>query len=199
MMVVWPHNGRPVAMASIYPWKGNMIHEFDSLSREGKLVARDKDRVVWSPEAPGVEFKDVPDAPRPAKAAAERLRQMKGIAARFKATLTGWRGDDADREELRLLPRQLYRYELKAAKEAEADLLDGALFACVQGTDPEVVLVLEAIGTAEKAAWQYALVRATSGGLEVKLGDAVVWTAPKHPPSRIPKLPHFSMLRLIEK
>src|SRR5579859_7434778 len=28
MMVVWPHNGRPVAMASIYPWEGWMCHEF---------------------------------------------------------------------------------------------------------------------------------------------------------------------------
>src|SRR5205823_2908517 len=31
MMVVWPHNGRPAAMAGIYPWMGNMNHEFDSL------------------------------------------------------------------------------------------------------------------------------------------------------------------------
>src|SRR5437016_1904825 len=28
MMVVWPHNGRPIAMASIYPWNGKMSHEF---------------------------------------------------------------------------------------------------------------------------------------------------------------------------
>ena len=34
MMVVWAHNGRPVAMASIYPWQGKMSHEFDSSSRE---------------------------------------------------------------------------------------------------------------------------------------------------------------------
>src|SRR4051794_9677525 len=46
MLVVWPHNGRPVAMASIYPWGGKMNHEFDSLSRGTKLVARDKERVV---------------------------------------------------------------------------------------------------------------------------------------------------------
>src|SRR5262245_51246665 len=39
MMVVWPHNGRPIAMASIYPWNGKMTHEFDSLSREHKLIA----------------------------------------------------------------------------------------------------------------------------------------------------------------
>jgi hypothetical protein len=199
MMVIWPHNGRPVAMASIYPWQGKMTHEFDSLSRENKLIARDKDRVIWSPETAGVEFKDMPKAPSPAKTAPERLRQMKAIAERMKATMTGWQADNSDQEVLRLLPRPLYRYELKNAKDPDPNLLDGALFAYVLGTDPEVVLVLEAIGTAEKAEWKYAFARATSGGLEVKLDDAVVWTAGKHPPNRNPKLPHFSMQRVLEK
>lgn len=199
MMAVWPHNGRPVAMASIYPWGEKMNHEFDSLSRGTKLVARDKERVVWSPEAAGVEFKAVPGAPKPAKAPAERLRQMKGIAERFKATMTGWAADNSDQEMLRLLPRPLYRYELAGAKEPDPNLLDGCLFAYVQGTDPEVVLVLEAVGPADGAEWQYAFARATSGGLEVKLGDAVVWTADKHPRNRVPTLPHFTMQRPLEK
>ena len=199
MMVVWPHHGRPVAMASIYPWNGKMIHEFDSLSREANVIARDKDRVIWSPKTAGVEFKEVPTAPRPAKTQIERLRQMKAMAERFKATMTGWQGDDKDREELRLLPRPLYRYDLKKIKDADPSLLDGGLFAYVQGTDPEVVLVLEAIGTAKEATWQYAFVRATSGGLEVKLENKVVWTAEKHAPSRNPTLPHFGMPRVLEK
>jgi hypothetical protein len=199
MMVVWPHNGRPIAMASIYPWNGNMCHEFDSLSRENKLIARDKDRVIWSPETAGVEFKEVPRAPKPAKTAPERLRQMKAIAEGFKATMTGWMADNSDQEALRLLPRPLYRYDLTNAKEPDPSLLDGALFAYVIGTDPEVVLILEAIGTADKAEWQHAFVRATSGGLEVKLGDLVVWTAPKHPANRNPRLPHFTMQRVLEK
>jgi hypothetical protein len=195
MMVVWPHNRRPVAMASIYPWNEKMTHEFDSLSRDNKLIARDKDRVIWSPETAGVEFKDVPKAPKPGKTAAERLRQMKAIAERFKATMTEWQGDNSDQEILRLLPRPLFRYDLTNAKDPDPNLLDSALFAYVVGTDPEAVLVLEAIGTAGKADWQYAFVRATSGGLEVKLGDEVVWTASKHPANRNPKLPHFSMRR----
>jgi hypothetical protein len=199
MLVVWSHNGRPAAMASIYPWQGKMLHEFDSLSREKKLIARDKDRVIWSPKTAGLEFKDVPNAPSPAKTHPERLRQMKLIAGRFKATMTGWQADDTDQEELRLLPRPLYRYDLKNAKDPDPNLLDGALFAYVQGTDPEVVLILEAIGTAEKSAWQYAFARATSGGLEVKLGREVVWTAKKHPAHRIPTLPHFTMERALEK
>src|SRR5439155_13894802 len=45
MMVVWPHKGRPIAMASIYPWAGFMVHEFDSLSRDHKLFAREGGRV----------------------------------------------------------------------------------------------------------------------------------------------------------
>lgn len=199
MMVVWPHNGRPIAMASIYPWQGKMCHEFDSLSRGNKLIARDKDKVIWSPTTAGVEFKDMPAAPKPAKTPAERLRQMKAIAERFKAKMTGWQGDNADQEELRLLPRPLFRYDLANAKDSDPNLLDGALFAYVQGTDPEAVLVLEAIGTAEKADWQYAFVRATSGGLEVKLGTEVVWTAKKYPANRDPTLPHFTMQRNLEK
>jgi hypothetical protein len=213
MMVVWPHNGRPVAMASIYPWNGKMNHEFDSLAREKKPIARDGDRVIWSPAAVGVEFKDVPKAPKPAKTAPERLRQMKTIAEGFTATMTGWAANNSDQEVLRLLPRPLHRYDLTRAKEPDPKLLDGALFAYVLGTDPEVVLVLEAIGTKdepvpkapgespkkEDAVWQFAFVRATSGGLEVKLGDAVVWSAAKHPVVRDPKLPHFTMQRVFEK
>jgi hypothetical protein len=199
MMVIWAHNGRPVAMASIYPWQGKLSHEFDSLSRSNKMLARDKDRVIWSPATAGVEFKNLPGAPNPAKTPAERLRQMKAIAERFQATMTGWRGDNTDQEVLRLLPRPLFRYELMNAKEPEANLVDGGLFAYVQGTDPEVILVLEAIGTAEKADWQYAFARATSGGLEVKLGTEVVWTADKYPRNRVPTLPHFTMQRLLEK
>lgn len=200
MMVVWAHNGRPLVMASIYPWQGKMVHEFDSLSRDAKPpVAREKDDIIWSPQTAGVEFKAVPKAPPPAKTAAERLRQMKTIAEGFKATMTGWAADNSDQEALRLLPRPLHRYDLAGAKAPDPKLLDGALFAYVQGTDPEVVLILEALGTAEKAEWHCAFVRATSGGLEVKFGDEVVWTAKKHPANRNPKLPHFSMHRVLEK
>ncbi|VTR96180.1 Uncharacterized protein OS=Planctomyces maris DSM 8797 GN=PM8797T_23941 PE=4 SV=1 [Gemmata massiliana] len=199
MMVVWVHNGRPAVVASIYPWQGKMVHEFDSLARGTKLFARDGDTVIWSPEATGVEFKAVPKAPAPAKTAAERLRQMKTIAEGFKATMTGWAADNSDQEALRLLPRPLHRYDFTGVKERDPKLLDGALFAYVQGTDPEVVLALEAVGTAESAEWQCAFARATSGGLEVKLGDELVWSAKKHPANRDPKLPHFCAHRALEK
>lgn len=199
MMVVWPHNGRPIAIASIYPWEGKMCHEFDSLSRGTKMLALDKDRPIWSPETAGVDFKEVPKSPKPGKTGPERLRQMKAIAEGFKGTMTGWSADNSDQEALRLLPRPLYRYDFTNAKEPDPKLLDGALFAFVQGTDPEIILILEAIGTTEKAEWQCAFARATSGGLEVKRGDELVWSAKKHPANRDPKLPHYTMQRVLEK
>jgi hypothetical protein len=199
MMVVWPYRGRSIALASIYPWEGKMTHEFESLSRGRTLIARDKDRVIWAPESVGVEFKAIAKAPKPAKTPAERLRQMKAIAEGYKATMTGWAADNSDQEALRLLPRPLYRYPLKADGERDPELLEGALFAYTLGTDPEVVLVLEAIGTAEKADWQCSFVRATSGGLEVRRGGEVVWSAPKHPANRNPKLPHFAMRSELRK
>ena len=115
MMVFWAWHGRPVAMASIYPWEGRLHHEFGSLSRSAKLIARDGGNIVWSPNAPGIEFKDVPEAPEPADTPVARLRQMRSIAGRPAPTPTGWKGDNSDREELRLLPCPLYRYDLKDA------------------------------------------------------------------------------------
>ena len=195
MLVIWCEHGRPEAMASIYPWRGELMHEFGSLSRAAKLVARDKDAVVWSPRTPGIKFEDVPDAPEPADTAAARLRQMKSVADRFRATMTGWNGNDSDREELRLLPRPLFRYDLKDSKEAHPHLQDGALLGFVMGTDPEAVMLLEAVSRDGRSLWQYAFARATSGGLEAKLDGKVVWVAEKYPPNLGPTNPQLTLGR----
>ena len=86
-------------------------------------------------------------------------------------------GNRAAREELRLLPKPIYRYELDAAKAAHPELVDGAVFAFVQGTDPEAVLLIEAIRRGDGIGWQYAFGRATSYFVEVRVGSSVVWNA----------------------
>jgi hypothetical protein len=198
MMVVWADRGRPEVFASIYPWEGYLHHEFGSLSRAARLVARDNGSVVWAPNVAGVEFKPVSDAPQPADTPAARLRQMKSIAERFKATMTGWKGDNSDREELRLLPRPLFRYDAKETGRGIPSIVDGALFAFVMGTDPEVVMLLEAVGPENDAVWQYAFARATSGGLEVKLAGGLIWTAEKYPANRGSTAPQLTLRRPLE-
>lgn len=176
VVAIWTSRGRPEAMASIFRWDGDICHEFGSLSRTNKLVGRDKAGVIWSPKTPGVEFRDIPDAPVPEANRASRLRQMKVIANDFTARLPDRNVDHANHEELRLLPTPLYRYDGQQSENAAPSLKDGALFAFVMGTDPEVILLLEAVEREDKVSWQFAFARATGWGAEASLRDHVVWS-----------------------
>jgi hypothetical protein len=177
-LIFWINAGRPEALASVYPWSGNLVYECVSLSRDPGLTAREGGRTVWSPGSPGVTFRDLDDAPTPAETPAARLQQAKSLSERFKAALTPTNADGTGREELRLLPRPIYRYEIGEAKAAHPELIDGAAFAFVQGTDPEAILLIEAVRRGDKKSWQYAFGRATSVPVEARLGSSVVWTAP---------------------
>lgn len=176
LLAVWTDRGRPEAMASIFQNGNDICHEFGSLSRSTKIVVRDKTRVVWSPGKAGVEFRDFPDAPVPAEDRAARLRQMKSLAGRFTARLRPLNDENGKPEVLRLLPGPLYRYELKDSQGTSPILRDGAMFSFVMGTDPEVVLLLEAVEREGKAAWQYAVARATAYPVEASLSDEVIWS-----------------------
>lgn len=165
---LWTLDGRPEAMADVWIRGGVPTHAFHSFSRS-KLLAVHNGRTIWHPETSGIEFTEFADGPRPDDSPAKRLAQMKGLARRFTCRITGRR----DGEELRLLPRPLYRYQTKAS-----DLLDGALFAFVQGTDPEVMLLLEAVQRANRSAWEFALTRDSGVGLEADLDGKRIWKVP---------------------
>lgn len=197
-LVLWVHDGRPVAAASVFPYDRYLCHELCSLSRSAGLVARDGGATLWEPRSAGIEFRDVPDAPAPAEAPALRLAQMKSLAARFAATLTGWKDDESEREVLRLLPRPLYRYDIQAGSDTHPGLRDGALFAFVQGTDPEVLLLIENVVSEDRPRWQYAFARATSGGLEARLGDALVWKVARSTNTTSRTDPHITFQRVLE-
>jgi len=198
MMVIWTDGQRPEAMASIYPWQENLVHEMDSLSRGRNLRALDDGSIVWAPQEVGIQFRPVPEAMSPSATPVLRQREMKILAARFSGVMTGWRSDDTDREELRLLPRPLYRYEIPADKKRSDHVIDGSLLAFVSGTDPEIILVLEAFDDGASRHWEYACVRATSGGLEMSLDKTVIWTAQKHPVADQITLPHMSLRKPAE-
>jgi hypothetical protein len=193
LSVVWADETRPQVIASIYPWEGILTQEHDLLAREANVTAKANGRVVWRPMTTGLEFRPFPDTPPPAKSQARRRLQLKELADRFQVTMVGWSLDKPDPEKLRLLPQPLYRYGGEGK-----EVLDGALFGYVMGTDPEAALMIEAFRTADgDYQWQYAFVRQTSGGLEGKLGDEVVWTAVKRPGEDDPSQPHFRLLRLL--
>jgi hypothetical protein len=189
LTVLYVRQGRPYAVACLFPYDRGMIHDFQSLSREpDKIVARRGREIVWRPQKAGVEYAPIPDAPGSRGTRPERLRQMKQLAERFESTMLGWKADTNDQEKLRRLPRPVYRYEPDSGP-----VVDGAVFAFVQGTDPESLLLIELVQEESQQRWVYAFARRTAGKLEGRLDGKVVWTAPLNPEYKDPRGPHFTV------
>lgn len=172
---LWTQNGRPVVAGSLFKWYSphqHMSHEFHSLATSG-LTAKREDDQVWAVEAPGVTYAVVPDAPEVADSPAARLTQMRQLSRQFSARATQRDGQPSD---LRLLTQPVYRYDLKPEQGRGEELLDGGLFCFVEGTDPELWLLLEARRVKAQAApvWQSAVARMNSITVEVKHQDKVV-------------------------
>ena len=171
---LWTYQGRPEVIASIFshPREGKqerrLCHELQSLSEKVLVVDRDSPN-RWEPKAPGVEWKPIPGAPMPAASPAARANQARALAREFSGRSLSESGQSW---ELRLLPRPLYRYE-------GPDVVEGALFALVStaGTDPEIILLLEARKTPEGPRWQYAAARFSDMNLWLKHKDQEVWSA----------------------
>ncbi len=197
-LVVWFDAGRPEALASAYPWTTRLQYECVSLARDRGLMAKEEGRAFWIPKAPGVTFRQLPGVAAPARAAAARLGQMKAMAETFRLAILNTVDGKPNREELRLLPKPIHRYDLEGSRGAHPDLVDGAMFAFVQGTDPEAVLMVEAVRQGDREVWQYAFGRATGWRVEARLGPAIVWTADDQPSWDDPSLAGIVMGRQLD-
>lgn len=183
-LYAWMRDGRPEAVGTMFsglatwvtPPRRAVVHEFHSLSSK-KLwpVKPDKSQFAWQPQA-GLTMKAVPKAPPVAATPAGRLVQMREIARTFTGETHGM---DQQRWELRLLPQPALRYQ-----PTRTDILDGALFLFVStaGTDPEVILPVEAQKDQQGAwVWYYGIARFTDRDLVVRHNDAVVWSSLSDP------------------
>jgi hypothetical protein len=181
-------HGRPEVAIQVFEDKsaeappGPWMHEFTSLSPT-TLTAMRRGQTWWAPTTAGLEFKPLPGAPKPAESAAQRTRQMRSLAAGFRASDNfggkGW-------SELRLLPTPISRYGELGTK-----LVDGALFAFVIGTDPEVFLFLEARTGKEGLQWEYALAPMTVFAVKGSYQGKTVWELPDRLRENHPSHPFF--------
>lgn len=166
---LWTLHERPVAVGSLFKWFSphtHASHEFHSLS-ELPLDVTYKENPVWKTREGGIKFLPLGDAPPPAATASQRLLQMRGFAKNFAATKTE-RNDS--QQELRLLPQPIYRYAAP-----DDHVADGAIFVFVQGTDPEVFVLLEARGAGDTSRWHFAAARMNSVGFQLRYQDKEVW------------------------
>jgi hypothetical protein len=185
-LFVWTLEDRPAATASVWIRNtGHEFHEFQSLAA-GALTASNQGQAKWTPAQPGIERRPAPHAQPPAAAAVRRLNQMRAIAREYSASVTGL---DEDQQVLRLLPQPVYRYG-----RPDGAVADGALFAYCKGTNPEVLLLVEAVKDGKELQWQYAFARMSSRRCEVRREEKVVWSVPLvrgEPPSD----PYFNVVQ----
>ncbi|MCI0358429.1 MAG: hypothetical protein L0211_08100 [Planctomycetaceae bacterium] len=102
-------------------------------------------------------------------AASSRARQtaLRSLARRLEASEVR-RGETFP---LRLLERPIYTYS-----DEKQGIADGALFAMSYGTNPEVLVQIEARASGEKLAWQVAFARMSAAQITVKLDGKELWT-----------------------
>lgn len=176
---IWTHNGRPEVAAQVFLARGEIwLHEFQSLSLDSLEGQRD-DTVFWHPKMGVTEPQLLSDAPRPAGTSAGRLLQMRSLARTFSAAVDFRVSSGNEREhfELRMLRTPLHRYGA-----ADSEILDGALFAFVQGTNPEVLLMIEARAADDGYRWTYCLAPMTGYRVEASRGGKSIWSVPEQKP-----------------
>jgi hypothetical protein len=186
LVYVWTDDREcPLAIASLFiRADGARVDEFQSLATAGDLAAEFDSAIVWQPKLPGLEIQPLPGDDKVPKSKELRLSAMRNIARRFSASVT----DRATgRQELRLLAQPLHRYQ-----DTDAGLVDGALFGFAKGTNPEVLLVVEARSVDGRAAWYYALTRMTERECFARHNDEDIWTLAPNPSPQTPDEPYFN-------
>lgn len=167
---IWTRDGRPEVIACIWDWEeAGMWFGIQSFSAS-KVVAKKGGGTFWRSDRPDLEFKKFDGVAPPADSPIKRLSQMKELAGRFRARV---HNGGKNTEELRLLTTPVYRYK-------SGNIVDGSLFAFVEGTDPEVMLHFEArrlsTGKSQETQWHYAISRRSSFGVEAMLDDKNIWS-----------------------
>ena len=168
---IWHQNGRPRLIGEIYG-RENSVGSWnlfacnlsaDRLKLSDGPIKIELDKGYYDP-------KEIADAPAPAKKKSERTVQMRDLADRFDSHQF-WK----ERFELRLLPKPIYRYE-----DADAGIVDGAVYALVHGTNPEVLLLIEAHGVDDSARWKVGFGSLAGARCVVRLDEKEYWTCPAH-------------------
>lgn len=170
---LWTEREMPSALMAVefYPNDSGgprWLFEIVSLSNSKIAVTRGNNW-TWRANRPGVVRKPVPGDVKPADKPGMRLSQARQIRQRFSAhEKEGTEG----RLELRPLSTPLYRY----ADEATG-IIDGALFAFANGTNPEVLLLLEVQRDpqSKQDSWVYGFAQMTGAEVHASLDGTEVW------------------------
>ena len=169
---LWTHLGRPLATIGLWTYDDTSATDSFEVQSLAPFTLRTKRPAVangWSTRQPGVRFTEFAEDVKPRSSNKLRLVQMRQLARKyFSARLMP---NTTRQEELRLLPQPLYRYD-----KVPPGVVDGAMFSFAVGTDPEVLLLIEAREDKGKQSWHYAFANQTSSSTDASFRNKVVWT-----------------------
>jgi len=174
---VWMAAERPVAFVENYLPVGDNSNWVQALTLSSPTLIEMEiqDLQHWKPTRPQRVMHHCPDDLRTVAATpGQRLRQMKEISRRFQAH-EYWDPDNS-RFELRLLVQPILRYGAESTQ-----TVDAAVFVFAHGTNPEVLLHIEASREADATVWKYGLIRLGSAEMHVACDEREVWTVPRTP------------------
>ena len=154
--------GRPTSLVTLEIYRTSadaaiLAYEFASLTESRfSLTGDTRAKIVWDAAGSALTVNKLDGAPDPAKSPAARLTQMRQLSRRF-AVQELVKGEAI---ECRLMPAPIDRYQ-----SAADEIVDGALFAFANGTNPELGIFLEC----GAKGWTYGTVRLSSAEIIVKL------------------------------
>ena len=169
--------GRPAAFMELWRGPPDQPFWYQSLIRTGNqdLRLQSPDGRRWQPPGGEISRTKIDDATPPAASGSARLRQLKSLVRRFTAHEVG--DPDNSRFELRLLVQPIHRYD-----DPPSGVQDGAAFVFAHGTNPELIVLIEALGAdTERAAWHYSVFPSSSAQLHLHIDGREAWTRPGAP------------------
>ncbi len=176
-MWVWTDQGRPVAFQKIEALEygdpeapsSRWQHCFTSTALDRLAVEWPEKRHFRSTE-PGIVFAPLAAAPAVAEGNAPRKRQARELARKFTGRIvTSPKANIA--QQMRLLTTPILEYIDPQTKEYR-----GSVFGLsTNGTNPDVLVLLEVRGDEERPAWHFAPARMTCCEVTLSFADTKVW------------------------
>jgi hypothetical protein len=186
----WCDKGRPLALFEMFQRPDNRaIWTVGITNTSGRRLRASRLGAPWWLENDSaLTFKDIPSAPPVGADPTVRQRQVKLLAQKFTAYEIY--NPNNTRYDLRRLERPLYTY-----RDASGGIVEGGLFCFANGTNPEIMLFIEARRDRNgktSPVWQYGVDRTSHAELHVEHDGKEVFTAPRGISVAGPDKPYWS-------
>lgn len=135
---VWTlgEKGRPKAILVLEKYSNRRYPSYElTVTSNAPPSSISNDTFTWRPDRESIEWKTLRSSTPPSNRQRTRGMQMKQIARKFSVS----EKFEGQTYQLRMLPKPLLRYE-----DEKANLVDGSIFVFSHGTNPELLLLVEA-------------------------------------------------------